>query len=48
MLDVVAADPATGDIYIKTVHVAQVDTESTTEIAPGLIFSSRPRGPIRQ
>jgi hypothetical protein len=42
MLGVVALNPASGEIYMKTVHIAKVDKDSATDIARGLTLSSRP------
>jgi len=42
MLVVAASDPLSDSVYMKTVHVAKVDKNSATDIARGLIISSRP------
>jgi len=42
MLGVAASDPVSNSVYMKTVHMAKVDKDSTTDIARGLIIFSRP------
>ena len=42
MLAVAASDPVSHTIYMTTVHVAQADKDSATDIARGLTISSHP------